>query len=795
MGAGSEGPRLVTLTGPAGTGKTRLALELASGLSRDAVSEVRLVGLAPISDPDFVLSTIGQTLGVPEGNAQTLLSRLVQYLQGKVMLLVLDNFEQVLSAAPLVADLLQASPRLRLLITSRAALRLSGEHEFPVPPLALPDPAGFQTPERLSEYEAVRLFVVRARAVKGDFAVTEGNATVVAEICRSLDGLPLAIELAAARIRLFSPQAMLPRLDRRLSLLAGGARDLPSRQQTLRGAIAWSYDLLEGEEQALFRRLAVFGGGCTPEALEAVCNEEGHTEERLWEQLDSLVTHNLVRRDEQPDGESRFSLLETIREYGLERLEESGGAAAMRQRHAGYFVALAERAEALVVGPEQVAWLNRLEAEHNNVRQVLRGALEDRRAEVGLRLAVALRQFWRARGHWSEGRQWLANLLALPGDVPAVLRAKGLEREGALAGYQGDPATARGRYAESLALWRELGDRRGIAVCLSGLGNTARTQGDYAAARPLLEESLAIWREIGDREGAAVALGQLGAGAYLQGDYASARALCEESLLIWRGLGDAGGVGHALISLGNVARCQGDYKQALTLYDESLAALRPLGHKMGVATVLLNLGLVALSQSDAQRAVELLTESLTLYRDLGAKRAIAWCLLPFASLAMMQGQPTRAVRLYGAVEALLEVSGAPLDPAARVDYERNLAAARAQLAQGTFADSRATGRRMPLEQVIALATEPSADSARRSPAPLNGRHGLGVLSQREADVVALVARGLKDRQIAERLGISVRTASDHVSHILDKLHLASRTQAALWARDGGLTHLCPDHRR
>ncbi|OGG56550.1 MAG: hypothetical protein A3F84_22560, partial [Candidatus Handelsmanbacteria bacterium RIFCSPLOWO2_12_FULL_64_10] len=593
--------RLLTLTGPGGTGKTRLALQVAADALNDFEGGAFFVSLAPISDSDLVVPIIAQTLGVKEAAGQPLTKGLKDYLRDKSLLLVLDSFEQIISAAPQVADLLTACPRLKGLVTSRASLRVYGEHEFPVPPLTLPDPqrlsdAGADLAFALFQYEAVRLFIERALAVRPDFAVTNENAPAVAEICHRLDGLPLAIELAAARIRLLPPQAMLARLGRRLPLLTGGARDLPARQQTLRNAIAWSYDLLDAGEHTLFRRLAVFVGGFTLEAAEAVCRElsVGAVREPPLQVIDvdgldgleSLVSKSLLRQEEVA-GEPRFIMLETIQEYALERLTESGEAEAMRRQHAEYFLALAEGAETELRGPQQALWLNRLEEEHDNLRAALRWSIERGEAEQGLRLGGALWRFWEVHGYLTEGRERLAGLLTLTGTSGrTAARAKALNGAGVLASRQGDYAAARALHEESLAIRRTLDDKQGIAWSLNNLGLVAADQGDYAAARALHEESLAIRRTLDDRQGIAASLNNLGLVVANQGDHARARALYEESLGILGALGNRQGIANLLNNLGNVAYGQGDCAAARALYEESLAIRRALGDRWGISNSL-----------------------------------------------------------------------------------------------------------------------------------------------------------------------------------------------------------------
>ena len=502
-----EEVRLLTLTGPGGTGKTRLGLQLAADLLDHFEDGACFVPLAPISDPSLVASTVAQTLGIREVGGGPILDSLKDYLRDKNLLLLLDNFEQILPAAPLVADLPGACPGLKVLVTSRATLHLRGEKEFPVPPLALPDPERLPPVEALSQYASVALFAERARDVKGDFGLTDDNAPAVAEICHRLDGLPLAIELAASRIKLLAPAAMLARLERRLPLLTGGARDLPARQQTLRDTMAWSYDLLDEAEQRLFRRLAVFMGGCPLDAAEAVCNAEGDLGLDVLDGLGALVEQSLARQLKGADGEPRFRMLETVREYGLEQLEASGELGQTRQAHAEHYLALAEAAEPELRGPEQAGWLARLEAEHDNLRAALEWAVERDAGELGARLGAALWRFWSVRGYLTEGRARLGGVLARAGpSVGPATRARVLDGLAHLTRLQGDYRVARALCEQSLAIRRELGDRRGIATSLHDLGMVAYERGDYRAARALYEESLAILRELGYRSRIATAL-------------------------------------------------------------------------------------------------------------------------------------------------------------------------------------------------------------------------------------------------------------------------------------------------
>jgi predicted ATPase len=488
--------RLLTLTGTGGVGKTRLALQVATDLQDDFAAGVSFIPLAPISDPELLIPTIAHALGLRETGNRPLLDLLKPSLQNKRLLLLLDNFEQIISAAPILANLLEACPQVRLLVTSREVLRVRGEHEFVVQPLSVPDLKQSADSETLSHYASVTLFTQRAQAVKPDFRITDTNASTVAAICGRLDGLPLALELAAARLKVLSPQALLARLEHRLQVLTRGTRDVSERQQTLRNTIQWSYDLLSAGEQRLFRCLAVFVGGCTLEAVEAVCGMKGD----VLNDVASLIDKNLVRRREQAGGTVRLMMLETIREFGLECIEECGEVEMMRRAHAVYYLALAEEAEPELRGPQQVTWLEQLEREHDNLRATLRWAVEQeeagQRIEMALRLGSALCRFWQVRSHLSEGRRWLEKALA--SEVMPLVRAKALYAAGMLAFDQGDHDQATRQCEESLALFRELNDRRGMAVSLSVLGYAAHRRG--ANATPLLEESLTIGRAVGERQ-------------------------------------------------------------------------------------------------------------------------------------------------------------------------------------------------------------------------------------------------------------------------------------------------------
>jgi predicted ATPase/class 3 adenylate cyclase/Tfp pilus assembly protein PilF len=698
--------RLVTLTGPSGSGKTRLALQAAAEIASQFPDGAYFVALASITDPGLVASTIAQCLDLTETPGRSIADRLKEDLHRKKLLLVLDNFEQVIQAAPLVADLLVSCTACKILVTSREGLRISGEREYPVPPLELPDRTRLPSTESLAGYAAVALFLQRAMAVKPDFRITEDAAPAVAEICMRLDGLPLAIELAAARIKVLPPRAMLARLEHRLEFLTGGARDVPKRQQTLRNAIAWSYDLLNEDEQRLFRRLSVFVGGCTIEAAEAVTGDPSDPVSVL-DGLGSLLDKSLLHEVGGTSSGSRFGMLETLREFGLEQLAASGEQDMIQRRHAAYFLAMAEQAEASRERAEQVDWLQQMEQEHGNLRAALEWSqTADGAAETSLRLAGALGYFWEARGHFSEGRERLAGVLetdAAQGRTAA--RARLLARAAELAYRQSDyPATI--SYAgESLEIYRQLDDRQGMAAALVKLGNAATERGDYAAAAGFLDEALAIWRERKDNHGIARALISLGWIALRPGDYPLARARLEEALALSRELGDTRSMGFALSGLGEIALRQGDYRQAVQLVGESLKLRRQLGHKWGMGVSLGILGWAALRQGDLPHAMEQLEESLDVRREIGDPSGSAWCLERLAEIALARGQAEKAVRLFGAGAALRAAIHSVLDPADRPGYDEAIRSLQAELGNERFAQTWEEGGALTLDQAVAYALE------------------------------------------------------------------------------------------
>jgi predicted ATPase/DNA-binding XRE family transcriptional regulator len=617
--------RLLTLTGVGGVGKTRLAIEAAREATELFADGVAFVALAPLGDPALVIPTVARSLGLIETEDRTPREALQAHLRDKWFLLVLDNFEHLLEAAPEVSALMVSCRDVVVLATSRAPLHVRGEQEYPVSPLTLPASTLSPAPQEILGSPSGRLFVDRARAAFPTFRLEGENAAAVAAICWRLAGLPLALELAAAKVRFLSPPHLLARLDRVLS--AGGARDLPLRQRTMRATLDWSYNLLSEEEKALFRRLSVFAGGFALEATEAVgANQETNAEDVL-ELLGRLVEQSLVLAQPGEDsGEVRYSMLEPVHQYGLERLELSDEAEEARQRHAEYYLALAEQTEPELWGPRQVALLDRLEEEHDNLLAALRWARETGDVEIGLRLAGSLGWFWWTRGYLEEGRRWAEEFLeendASGHPVGGIVRAKALHGMGQLAFGKGDLARAVELFEESLALYRESGDEGGVAIVMVQLGQIARTRGEHGRALALSDEGLALSRKLGDRMGAAIALNTLGCIERQRGDAESAMARHEESLALFMELGHDRAVAYTLTNLALAALEHGEFERALALHEESLALYQRLGDKTGMALVLVNLGDAAREQGDHGRAVALYDEALGLYRELGNERGV-----------------------------------------------------------------------------------------------------------------------------------------------------------------------------
>ena len=694
----AESVRLLTLTGTGGIGKTRLAREVAAQLSGAFRGGVFFVALARLTDPDLVADTIARALDLTEGEKPVELE-LERFLAEREVLLLLDNFEQLLPSAPMLGGLLEAAPALKLLVTSRALLHLSGEHQYSVPPLDVPELDGSLDDAGLAELPAVALFVERARALKPSFELTSSNAAAICEICRRLDGLPLAIELAAARIRLLGADALLARLEQRLPLLTGGASEAPAHQQTLRTTIDWSYDLLSETERTLFARFACFAGGCSFDAVEAVC-------EASLDEVESLVDKSLLREREGVDGAVRVDTLAVLREYALERLNAGGEAHAIAQRHLAYYTQLAERAEPEILGAEQAEWLRRLEAERDNFRAALAWSIGDGcDPETGLRLIASLRRAWVARGYLTETRQWLDLGLARASPGSSLDGAKALYGLGRVALAQASYDDAVPHLQAAAKLSRELGDVTGFVFALADLASIASAKGDVERATSVATEALDAARAGQDEIAIAAALQSLGTAFLDRGDFARARGCLQESLMIRRRRGDTRNLANSLVSLGTIACLEGDYATAHDLLHESLGYGRQLENVPVVGTALSNLALVSLFEADYERAETLAREALLLSHQIGDKWTVGECLHVFAGLAAAQGEGARAAHLAGAAEALHESLHSPPSRVERAVRDRVAVALEEHPGDSAIALARTQGRNMTTEEAIAWAIQ------------------------------------------------------------------------------------------
>ena len=812
--------QLLTLTGPGGVGKTRLAIEVASRLRDDYAHGVYFVGLAAIRDPALVPDAVARALDVRLRGDRPAAELLAEFLRDRHLLLVLDNLEQVIGTGARLAELLTGCLWLKALVTSRVPLRVGGEHRYPVPPLPVPPEEDAVARARLADQPAVALFVQRARAIAPDFALTETNAADVAAICRQLDGLPLAIELAAARSSVFDPATLLARLERRLPLLTGGAQDGPPRLQTMRDAIAWSYDLLIDEEQALFRRLSVFVGGIPLDAVE----------EDALDVLASLVDKSLVLRVQPAPNGVRFRMLETIREFGLEQLAAAGDAVAARDAHAGYYRRLAAEASQGLQSHVQVTWLDCLEIEHDNIREVFnwlraRGAIEQAAA-----LARSVFIFWLIRGHYAEARRQAEALLVRPeAEARTTGRATALAIAALALSYLDDPDRALPLLDEALSIFQECGDCSGVAwvlvmmtKLLAMTGRIERAQasgqqsislfrgqgdavgltwalivhgvlllnlGEWAQASTLLEESLGISRKLGDRWGAHFALNNLARMALDgvpdgQPDLTKAEALCAECLQLTQELGSKQGLPWDLVGLGLVRLRQGDLAQASTLFERAMAAARETGATDSAAFAIYNLGVTARRQGDQRRAVRLLRKSFDMGLAHNLVHSTCESVEQLAVLAGLEGQAERAARLLGAADRLLVETNWKHGAYERAEHERETANIRRALGTATFLTAWEAGRGLSFAEVAAevaaleatiLVESSSRPAHEASPVPFG-------LTRREAEVLRLVAAGRSNREIADALFISVPTVKRHLSTILGKLGVPSRVAATSYAR-------------
>jgi predicted ATPase/DNA-binding SARP family transcriptional activator/DNA-binding CsgD family transcriptional regulator/Tfp pilus assembly protein PilF len=805
--------RMLTLTGAGGSGKTRLAVEVARGLVGSYPDGAWLVELAPLSDPDLVpravAGTVAKAVEVRERPGEPLLEALLEALGDKELLLVLDNCEHLPEAVARTGEaILHSCPRLRVLATSREPLGIRGEVLWQVGPLSLPDAArggrdGGTTVEGLMRSEAVRLFVDRARLKLPDFALTEENAPQVAAVCRKLDGIPLAIELATARIGSLVVEQVAQRLEASLDFLKGASRTAEARQRTLRATIDWGYDLLSGEEQSFFRRLSAFSGGWTLEEAEAVCTGGAIGWEDVLDLLGGLVDKSLVVVGTGTGGALRYRMLEPIRRYAGEKLAQSEDAEGVKDRHADFFLALAEEAEPELGGSRQGAWLDRLEGEHDNLRAALSWLLARRWPEPAVRMGAALWRFWFTRGHLSEGTGWLERVLSEGEPRPSPARAKALEGLGWLLQFLGEYARARATYEEMLELSRASGDKADATTALNSLGTVAAQQGDPERAREYLRENLEALEDLEEEIGTTAttlkrfhALALLGYLAITEeGDYARGATLWEESLALARKAGDTDRIRNTLSNLGYAEVLRGNHDKARAHCEEALALAQDLGDAGtgSIASTLVNLGLAALGQGENERARQLFEEALLLGRGAGRKPQIIDTLEGMASLAAIAGEATRAARLWGAAEAARGATGIALSPAERAFHEPYLAPARSRVGEAAWEDALGRGRAMSLEEAAEYAGVEDTD---RSPSPVPGQATTAKkpleLTPREVEVAGLIAQGFTNRQVSQELSISERTAGNHVAKILKKLGLSSRAQIASWATQTRLAPLRSD---
>lgn len=740
--------RLLTITGPGGIGKTRLASALASAVADEFADGVVLVQLQSIRDPGLVVGTIARSLGLFDGEGD-LEQRLVAHLEGRRLLLVVDNFEQVVEAAPTLAAIVGASPSLSVVVTSRTRLRVAGEQELPLDPL--------------TREAAVTVFLERARAARPDFQPDEADLAAIAEICGRLDCLPLALELAAARVKLLSPRTMLGRLERRLELLTAGPRDAPARHRALRDTIDWSVELLDAGERTLFRRLSVFAGGCSLDAVEEVCGG-------ALDALGSLVDKSLVR----VEGE-RFAMLETIREYASELLDAAGEAGDVRRAHAAHYLHLARAAASGPAVSDRALWRATLETAHDNLRAALRFSLDDTDAPTALELSALLWRFWFERGYLSEGRSWLDESLAHSAEASPT-RSRALSGNGVLAHYQGDYDRTEELCREALELSRSLEDTRGVAEAYTGLALVRRTRGDYAEAVRLFQDALSVYEGLGEDEGIARALDRLAINLVVAGDLDRARPLFERSLGLFRRLGDSHGIGLGLYGL-VITRPVGTQAAAQAQAAESLDILRAVGDRRTFGKALWSLAEINADLGDAETAATQFEESLTLFIEFGDRWFGGLVLESAAFLAAGAGDAERAVRLLGAADAIRAALEVPLWAGFRERHDRLLAEARTLLGEDRFAAAWDDGRRLPIgatvELVAAVGAPPNADAP-------DG------LTPRELEVLAMVAQGLTDAEVAERLVVSLRTVHAHLRSVYRKLDVHTRSAATRYALEHGL---------
>ena len=784
---------LVTLTGAGGSGKTRLAVEIANSVSGRFADGVWLVDLVPLREPALVQQAVALALGLRPTADQPLLEMLLDFVRARQLLLILDNCEHLSEAcAQLAQELLSVAPELRILATSREPLAIAGETLYSVSGLPWPSLASGQNEnlQALMQYDAVRLLVERARANSSNFNLNSENARSVVEICRRLDGLPLALELVSGRVNVLTIQEIAARLNDRLNLLVSSQRhDSELRHHTLRATIDWSYGLLQVEEQLLLRRLAVFEAGCTLDTAEVVCSGEGIAAGRMLELISSLNRKSLLVAETVGRAQARYRLLETIREFALERLAESGETGWLRDRHLELFLTKTEETAPKLNDAYQQLWLNWLEEEHDNLRTTLAWSLESGQIEAGLRIASALVRFWEIRGYVKEGMRWFERFLVRADEsISLVVHAYALAYASFLAMFLGDAASATSYGQKAVSLAEAAGDegRDVLSIALSGLASGARAAGDYGTAITLEERTIQLLRESsGPPFFLGMALLGHGSVAIELGEYEKARTSLEESLAIAQESGDSFRLGHTLNALGDLARCEQRYAAAQTAYEHAAVMLREVGAQRDLAFVLQNLGHTCLRLGQVERALNLFQESLATHQTRQDVAGMAESLVGFAAVALLRGLPAEGARLLGAVEAIggRRTATASVWLVTRMEYEHYLNLARASLPDSELLAAQAAGRDMPLEQALTYAQnlplEPElAPTSRETPDSLTGR---------EREVAALIGQGKTNSEIAAELVLSKRTVETHVSNILSKLGLAGRGQVMLWAIDRGLS--------
>jgi predicted ATPase/DNA-binding CsgD family transcriptional regulator len=779
---------LVTLTGPGGAGKSRLALETGL-LERDRFGDGAIfVSLANLTSGEAMLAAVAQGLGVRPASGQTLAESIAEVAESLDALVILDNLEQIDSPVETLRTLFDNAQDIRVLATSRSAVRIRGEHEIRIDPFALPNLERLPPLDDLASNPAVSLFVERSTAVRPGFALTDENARDVAEICIRLDGLPLAIELAAARTKLLTPAQMLPRMANRLQLLTGGPRDLPERQQTLRDAIAWSHELLSSEEQQLFRRLAPFAGGATIDQIETVATEGD--QDAALDGVSSLVDHSLLRPLTGPDEEARYAMLQTIRDFALESLAESEEHDAARNRHLGVYVDLAEEVRAEQGGSGTTPRIKQIEAELENLRSAVRWAVESGQATAAQQITSALPRYWEISGNFTEGRAWLDSALALD-DGATEDRARALISLATLERRQGDFDRAVDAYEAGLAIFRTLDDSSGIATALNNLGVVAQDRGDYARARELLTEALTYFESEGDQLRSAACLNNLGLVARRSGDLPEAKRLYERSLAAWTDLDEPLRQALSLNNLGVVAYAMGDSATAEDRYREALAAYRAQEDRSGTAMTLNNLAEVLFDRQDVPAAVADWQESLALRSVQGDRVGIAECLVGLGRTAVRAGLNDLALAMLATAVRLRTETGVSLPQNEREVQDRIVAELRRSVGGADFERSWAAAQARSFESVLEQAANArealiDAAAARQPVKETTSAATNAGLTRREIDVLRLVVDGLSDREIGEALFISPRTAMTHVANILGKLGLESRTAAAAFALRNGL---------